>query len=143
MSLPVFLRVAGDLSVGPDAIIVECTAGEAITAGQTVMDDVAITDIALVGKQVKIGGAAGRIRGIALNTAASGGIVRVLKKGYTTGILTDGSVVVADPQLFPAAAGAVRTVDTSIDAGSDIEIVGFAMADDSSTTSGLVFINCP
>lgn len=142
MSLPVSLRVAGDLSVGPDAIITEHTAGEAITAGQTVMDDVAITDIALVGKQVKIGGAAGRIVGVAINTAASGAVVRVLKRGFVTGIKTDTNVVVADPQLFPDAAGAVRPIDATIDAGADVEVLGYALADDAAAVSGLCFINC-
>lgn len=135
MSLPVSSKVAGDLSTGPDSIIVECTAGEAITAGQVVMDDVAITDIALVGKQVKIG--TGRIQGVAINSAASGGIVRVLKRGFVTGIKTDGSVVVATPMLAPDGTDAVKTATAST-----IQTVGFALADDSSTTSGLCYIDC-
>lgn len=135
MALPVFLRVAGDLSVGPDSIIVECTAGEAITAGQVVMDDVAITNILLVGQQVKIG--TGRIQGVALNTAASGAVVRVLKRGFVTGIKTDGSVVVATPMLAPDGTDAVKTATAST-----IQTVGFALADDVGSVSGLCYIDC-
>lgn len=134
MSLPVFCRVVGDLAVGPDAVIVEHVAGEAITAGQTVMDDIAITDINLVGKQVKIG--THRIKGIALNTAASGAVVRVLRRGYTTGIKTDTNI--ADTSLLaPDGTDAVKPATTST-----IELLGYALAADSAAVSGLVYIDC-
>lgn len=137
MALPVSQKITGDLAVSSNAIIETYIAGEAITAGQTVIADVSVTDITLINKTVKIGGAAGAIKGIALNTAASGAEVRVIRRGYTTGILTDGSVVVATPQMAPAASGAVKVATTST-----LEVVGFALADDVSTASALVYINC-
>lgn len=134
MSLPISQRIEGDLAVSPDAIIAECTAGEAITAGQTVMDDVAITDITVVGKQVKIG--THRIKGVALNTAASGAVVRVLRRGYVTGIKTDQNVV-STSLLAPDGTDAVKPATAAT-----IELLGYALADDAAAVSGLCFIDC-
>lgn len=134
MSLPVSLKVVGDLATGPDAIIEEHTAGEAITAGQVVMDDIAVTNIALVGQQVKIG--THRIKGVALNTAASGAVVRVLRRGYVTGIKTDQNVV-STSLLAPDGTDAVKPATAST-----IELLGYALADDAAAVSGLCFIDC-
>lgn len=114
---------------GQGAEIVEFTTNEALTAGDWVGLDTSQSDEDRV-TQVVQGNADGMVIGVALETVASGAVVRVCVSGYVEGAKTDGNVAAAGDTLIPAASGAC----TKGAATNVLPILGVALEADSSTT---------
>lgn len=113
---------------GQGAEIVEFTTNEALTAGDWVGLDTSQSDEDRV-TQVVQGNADGMVIGVALETVASGAVVRVCVSGYVEGA-NDGNVAAAGDTLIPAASGAC----TKGAATNVLPILGVALEADSSTT---------
>ena len=120
---------------GQGAEIVEFTTNEALTAGDWVGLDTSQSNEDRV-TQVVQGNADGMVIGVALETVASGAVVRVCVSGYVEGAKTDGNVAAAGDTLIPAASGAC----TKGAATNVLPILGVALESDSSGTTADVYI---
>ena len=120
---------------GAGAEIVSFQTNEALTAGNWVELDTSQDDEDRV-TQVIQGNAKGMVIGVALETVASGAVVRVCGSGYVEGVLTDGSVAAAGDTLIPAASGAcAKGAATNV-----LPIIGMALESDASGTTADVYV---
>ena len=125
-------------NVGPDSIVREFIASEAITAGDWVSYDV-------VGKtgsdrtRYVVQGTATLTctAGVALEAAsAAGQVIRVCVRGYCEGAKTDGNVAIHNALIAGAAGAAIPDADASV-----LRHIGYALETDSGTTCD-VFVTC-
>ena len=123
------------LVTGAGAEVVSFTTNEGLTAGDWVELDTSQTGEDRV-TQVIQGNAKGQVIGVALETGASGAVVRVCVSGYVEGVLTDGSVAAAGDTLIPAASGAcAKGAATNV-----LPSIGMALESDASGTTADVYV---
>jgi len=126
------------ITIGADAEVREFKTNEALTAGDWVGLDCSTAGVTNEERveQVLQGNADGLTIGVALETVASGALVRVCVAGYVEGAKTDGSVDGAGNTLVGAASGAVAKGSPSNSKGP----IGIALETDSSGTTADVYI---